>query len=55
MHNQADPSRMIIDWLPTYSEFKKALQIYGFQLDSSIKMSSNVKIDSSGSKYSELA
>ncbi|KAI5666413.1 hypothetical protein M9H77_16266 [Catharanthus roseus] len=42
---QADQSRMVINWLPTYSEFKRALEIYGFQLDMHTNMPSDVEMD----------
>lgn len=46
---------MVINWLPTYSEFKRALEIYGFQLDMHTNMPSDVEMDHTGGTLRSLA
>ncbi|EYU37035.1 hypothetical protein ABFS82_04G200200 [Erythranthe guttata] len=40
--NKADSSSIKIDWLPRYSDLKRALLAYGFLLDSPSKLSSDI-------------
>ncbi|KAI3450624.1 hypothetical protein Pfo_007289 [Paulownia fortunei] len=40
--DKADSSAIRIDWLPRYSDLKRALQAYGFLLDSPSKFSSDI-------------
>ncbi|XP_057800779.1 uncharacterized protein LOC131016168 isoform X2 [Salvia miltiorrhiza] len=49
IRDKADTSSFKIDWLPRYSDLKRALQTYGFLFDSSPKSSSDIEMDSSDS------
>ncbi|CAA0815032.1 Unknown protein [Striga hermonthica] len=42
VNDKADSSSVKIDWLPSYSDLKIALNAYGFLMDSSSKLSSEV-------------
>ncbi|KAL0436379.1 UNVERIFIED_CONTAM: hypothetical protein Sradi_0345800 [Sesamum radiatum] len=42
LSGKADSSRIKIDWLPGYSDLRRALQSYGFLLDSPSKFSSDI-------------
>ncbi|CAK9187242.1 unnamed protein product [Ilex paraguariensis] len=47
--NECDVLRVKVEWLPSYSELKRALEIYGFLLDSSSKSLCNMEIVSADS------
>ncbi|KAH6818875.1 hypothetical protein C2S51_002478 [Perilla frutescens var. frutescens] len=49
IRDKADTSTIKIDWLPRYSDLKRALQTYGFLFDSSSKFSSDINIVSDDS------
>ena len=46
--NQPDHSSIKLVRVPSHSELKKALEVYGFQLDSSSKSSSDVEMVPAG-------
>lgn len=54
MYNQADHSNTKLKWLPSHSELKRALQIYGFQLDSPSKLASDVEMVPPGRNFTFL-
>lgn len=47
--NQA--SSIKVDWLPRYSDLKRALQIYGYNFDSYSKFTSDIDMVSAGKHF----
>lgn len=48
MLKQANSSGIKIDWLPSYSDLKRALGMYGYLLDSPSKLSSDIDMIHAG-------